>query len=76
MKIHERDIPPGTKIDPSWEIIRDTPEECEGFREYKCKNQTWIEGISNLLYKTNEDAHFAIIISAVALIVAVLALFV
>ena len=76
MKIHERDIPPGTKIDPSWEIIRDEPEECEGYREYKCKNQSWIEGISNLLCKTNEDAHSAIIISVVALIVAVLALFV
>jgi len=29
VKIHERDIPPGTKIDPSWEIIEDEPEELE-----------------------------------------------
>lgn len=76
MKIHERDIPPGTKLDPSWEIIRDTSEECERHQGYKCKNQSWIEGISNLLCKTNEDAHAAIVISLVALIVAVLALFV
>lgn len=75
MRIHEKDIPPGTKIDPSWEIIRENPEECEGYRKYKCKNQAWIGSISNLLCKTNEDAHVAIIISVVALIVSALALF-
>lgn len=37
MKIHERDIPPGTKIDPSWEIIEDEPEELERSKE-PCKS--------------------------------------
>ena len=26
MKVHINDIKPGTKIDPSWEIIEDDPE--------------------------------------------------
>ncbi len=37
VKIHERDIPPGTKIDPSWEIIEDEPEELERSKE-PCKS--------------------------------------
>ena len=37
MKIHEKDIPPGTKIDPSWEIIEDEPEELKRSKE-PCKS--------------------------------------
>lgn len=76
VRVHIDNIPVGVRIEPSWEVIEDEPEECEGYKQYKCRNQSLIDAISSLLCETNEDAHRAMIFAIAALIIAVLALFV
>lgn len=59
---------PGTKIEPGETWGGDSPED-------KCKMLPTFVKMNELLFKTNGDVHIALIISIIALAVAVLALF-
>lgn len=60
---------PGTKLETGETWGGDSPED-------SCNMLSTFIKINELLFKTNMDAHISLIVSIIALVVAVLALFV